>query len=174
MANDPGDDLAQFEAEHLHNRFLIEILDWNWELSVGVAFDAMPLEHRFQGGLHYTRGIDIKGRVAAPSLHRGKAIRIWISPFGPDINFDFTPNDVKNIGVFCSGKPARKTDFEAHVLLPLDALPGVLTCLSSVWKFLDIWIAEPPSAEVAVTRFAFAKQLLDGLDSLIARADLPR
>src|SRR5687767_5495266 len=68
-------------------RYMVAISEWNWGLYVGLGPESTPPEYRFQGGLTYTRGIDIMGRVRAPLVHRGKLMRIWISPFGSEITF---------------------------------------------------------------------------------------
>ena len=60
-----------------NGRLMVEIEGWNWALTVGLSHPSTPPRYRFQGGLMYTRGIDIAGRIRAPSIHRGKQIRIF-------------------------------------------------------------------------------------------------
>jgi hypothetical protein len=55
------------DAEFFNGRFMVEIEAWDWPIYVGISPDAIPPEYRFQGGLGYSRGIDITGRLRAPS-----------------------------------------------------------------------------------------------------------
>ena len=101
----------------------------------------------------YTRGIDIAGRIRAPSIHRGKQIRIWISTFGRKVRFDARTGDVGRFHRDRLG--ADGTPFEASLDLPEDALSNALICLGSIWRFLDIWTATD-EVESAVTIFSFS------------------
>lgn len=46
-----------------------------------------------------------------------------------------------------------------------------MTCLSSVWRYLDIWIDEDEGAEAAVTAFSFSASIHPNLKEW-AGADL--
>jgi hypothetical protein len=141
------------DSDFFNGRFMVQIEEWNWALSVGISHLGMPRKYRFQGGLVYIPSIEIAGRIRAPGLHRGKQIRIWISTFGREVRFDARTDDVgrfykDRLGV--DGPP-----FEASLRLPEDALSNALICLGSVWRFLDIWTATD-EAESAVTIFSFS------------------
>jgi hypothetical protein len=73
---------------------MAQIEQWNWALSVGLSHPLTPRKYRFQGGLIYTRGIDMSGRIRAPNEHRGKPIRMWISTFDRKVRFDARTGDV--------------------------------------------------------------------------------
>lgn len=135
-------------------RLLIEILTWDWALHVGRAPPTMPLEHRLQGGLFTSQGVDIVGRIVAPGGRQGQSARVWIIPFGADLTFG--PDGLQDVGQCHPGHEGRGTDFEANLLLPHDTLSDVITCLSSVWKYLHLWTADAPSDPAVVTDFAFA------------------
>jgi len=138
-------------------RFMIEIAEWDWGLHVGLSNTGIPVKYRFQRGLAYTRSIQIAGRVRAPNIHRGKGIQIWISPFGREVRFDARTGEV---GQFYSQRlGALGPDFEATLRLPEEALPPALTCLSSVWKFVDIWTAEKQGDAAKVTAFCFSASI---------------
>ncbi len=137
-------------------RFMIEIEEWNWALSVGLSHPLTPRRYRFQGGLMYTRGIDLAGRIRAPSLHRGKPIRVWISTFGRKLRFNARGGDVGRLYRDRLGQDSAP--FEASLSLPEDALPNALICLGSVWKLLDIWTSTE-DAETAVTAFCFSASI---------------
>jgi hypothetical protein len=140
------------------SRFLIEIQSWDWSLHVGLCPTAMPAEQRFQGGLLYTRGLDIEGQVVAPKACRAKSIRIWLSPQGPDIVFG--PDGLQDVGRFyCeSGRPG-KADFEASLFLPESALESTMICLSSIWRYIHIWIDQDNIDPLPVTDFSFSRDV---------------
>lgn len=136
-------------------RVVIEILSWDWGLHLGIAPPTMPLEYRFTGGLIYTRAIDITGRLVTPSGLQERLARINLSPIAPDLAFG--PAALTTVGQISPGRDERQTAFEATLLLPEDALPGVLTCLASVWKYLHLWTAETLPNPTEVTDFAFSR-----------------
>jgi hypothetical protein len=139
-------------------RFMVEIREWNWNFYLGLSHPQTPPEYRFQGGLNYSRGIEILGRVRAPKAHRGKMVRVWLSPFGPDIQYrsDGSPS----VGQFYRDRPnADRSDFEASLHLPEEALSPTITCLGSVWRYLDIWIDEYDRDEARVTAFSFSASI---------------
>jgi hypothetical protein len=152
MASDAPN--ATSDLGFFDGRFMVEIGKWNWGLQVGLSHPSMPRRQRFQGGLMYNRSVEINGRVRAPIVHRGKRIQVWISPFGREIRFDARTDDV---GRFWSDRAgARGAAFEADLRLPEEALAPALTCLGSVWKLVNIWVAgeEPDGARVTAYSFA--------------------
>jgi len=137
-------------------RFMVEIEEWNWALYVGLSHPLTPRRYRFQGGLMYTRGIDLAGRIRGPSLHHGKPIRVWISTFDRKVRFNARGGDV---GRFYRDRLGQDSaPFEASLSLPEDALSNALICLGSVWKLLDIWTATE-EAETAITAFCFSASI---------------
>jgi hypothetical protein len=141
------------DPRFFNGRLMVEIEDWNWALTVGLSHPSTPPRYRFQGGLMYSRGIDIAGRIRAPSIHRGKHIRIFVSTFGRKDRFNLRSGDVGRFYTKRLGEVG--SPFEASLRLPEDALSNALICLGSIWKFLDIWTAtdEPDSA---ITAFCFS------------------
>jgi hypothetical protein len=144
---------ALAQSSFFDGRFMVEIEEWNWALSVGLSSSLTPRKYRFQGGLAYTKGIDLSGRIRAPSLHRGAPTRVWISTIGRNERFDASKDDVGRFYVDRLGDGAWP--FEASLRLPEDALSPALTCLGSSWKFIDIWTATN-APETAVTMFCFS------------------
>ncbi|OHB30655.1 MAG: hypothetical protein A2790_23420 [Phenylobacterium sp. RIFCSPHIGHO2_01_FULL_69_31] len=139
-------------------RYMVEITDWNWGLHVGLSHDTTPVEYRFQGGLAYARSIEMAARVRAPSTHRGKLMRIWISPFGPEVSFG--SDGLDDVGRFYERSgDAYGSDFELSLHLPESALGPAVTCLSSVWKYLDIWTVDDPKDRASVTAFSFSASI---------------
>jgi hypothetical protein len=155
MPTDSSADPASNDPDALDNRLIIEILSWDWALHVGMAPDSVPQEQRHQGGLIYSRGLDINGRIVTPDALKGKTARFWISPVAPDIIFG--PEGLPHVGQLHPRDEGGGPDLEATLFLPKDALPGVLTCLASAWKYLHIWTREPPPTTAGITDFAFSR-----------------
>ena len=137
-------------------RFMIEIEQWNWALSVGLSHPRAIASQRFQGGLMYTRPIVIAGRIRAPSTHRGTQISVWISAFDRRVRFNPRTGDV---GRFYRNRTGNEgSPFEISLRLPEDALSNALICLGSTWKFLDIWTATD-EADSPVTSYSFSEAI---------------
>lgn len=146
---------AMDDSEFFDGRILIEITAWDWNLHVGLSHPATPRKHRFEGGLNYSRGIEIVGKVRAPSAHRGDLVRVWLSPTGREAKFG--GDGLNEVGRFYVGRSdAPGGGFRATLLLPESSLPGVLTCLSSIWKYVDIWTECADSDEQRITAFSFS------------------
>ena len=97
-------------------------------------------------------------------------MRIWLSPFGSEIKFG--AGGLDRVGQFYKDRlDAIGSDFEASLHLPEEALPSAITCLSSVWRYLDIWIGEYEGDEAAVTAFSFSASIHPNLKEW-AGADL--
>jgi hypothetical protein len=119
-------------------RFLIEIESWDGNLHVGLAPRSTPAEQRFQRGLAFVQGFEIVGRVVAPKASFARAIRVWLSPFGPEVQFG--DGGLDEVGQFRTHPQERREQaFTATLLVPEAALPLAATCLGSVWKYLHIW-----------------------------------
>jgi len=144
------------DPSFFNGRVMAEIEEWNWALTVGLSHPLTPRRHRFQGGLMYTRGIDLAGRIRAPEVHRGKPIRMWVSTFDRRERFNAETGDVGRFYVNRLGDD--RWPFEASLRLPEDALPNVLTCLGSTWKFIDMWTATD-APESALTMFSFSAHI---------------
>ena len=148
----------KLEPSFFTGRLLVEIVNWDWGLHVGMSSEATPPEYRFQGGLLYSRGIEIDARVVAPTSHRGKKVRIWVSPVGSEIGFG--PDGIDEVGQFREyPDQPRGRDFEATLLLPQDSLAATLTCLASVWKYLHIWTVDDPLDRASITNFCFSRDI---------------
>jgi len=149
---------AALEPGFFNGRFMIEIREWNWNLYLAPSRPEIPVEYRFRGGLNYSRDIEIIGRVRAPNPHRGKLTRIWLSPFGPEMTFGIDGLD--SVGQFYRDRPDELgADFQASLHLPDEALPPAITCLGSVWRYLDIWIDKYRGDEATVTAFSFSARI---------------
>lgn len=98
------------------DEFRIEILSWDWNLAVALSSELTPMEQRFQGGLSYVRSFQLWGRVVEPEACRDTTVRIWISPFGPDIRFG--SDEIDEVGRFYLSPPtANKADWTVSLML---------------------------------------------------------
>ncbi|HEX4708843.1 hypothetical protein [Phenylobacterium sp.] len=165
MEPDRGDDPV-LDPSFFEGRFLIEITDWDWNLGLGLIPDSIPNEYKLQGGLIYSRAIQIGGRILAPKICRGEAIRLWTLNVGPEI--DFAPDAWDDVGrLYDLRNNPRRKEFEASLLLPQEALPMTVTCLASIWKYIHIWTIGDPKDEAQITNFSFSATLHKNLASWV-------
>lgn len=142
------------EPRSFDGRLLIQIDTWEWGLFVGMSPESTPIEYRFQGGLHYTRAIEITGRFRAPDTHRNKRVRVSISPFGPELDFG-TP-DLADVGMYYESRCSQGGwEHEATLMLPESALQPALTCLGSLWRYVHIWVGDDQDA-ARISAFSFS------------------
>ena len=140
----------------------IEVISWDWNLTLALSSDSVPLEYRFQGALDYVRTFELLGRILAPDIHGGKTVRIWLSPFGKDVRFG--PEDMAEVGrLYMRPHPNNRADFAAMLIIPEDSLSVLATCLASVSKFLVIHTFDPDAEQASVDRFSLASILPEGL-----------
>lgn len=146
-------------------RLLVEIERWDASLDVRLSSESVPVEYRFQGGLNYVRGFDIDGQIVAPKAHRAKPIRVWLSPFGPEMRFG--PGGIDEVGQVYHPSP-QKPDFRASLMVPEAALATAATCLASVWKYLHIWTFDEDAERASVSAFSFSSTIHKNLEPWVA------
>ncbi len=153
--------MPEQNADDAQTRFLVRILSWDWPLHVGLAPKSMSKEARFQGGLLYAKGLDIRGEILAPEIHGGKVMQLAFVLLAPDL--DLGKDELPDIGqLYERRNDSRGTDFEAVVLLPHDALPTAVTCLASVWKFIHLWVVGDLAIRGALPDFSFSSVASEG------------
>lgn len=153
MTEVPNDD-SSWEPGVSDQRFLVEVLSWDWNLSVALSSDLTPAEYRFQGGLNYVRTFVVLGRVLAPETYRGKNVRVWVSPFGPDMRFG--PDELDEVGRFYFRPTVgNSADLEAMLMLPEAAVATTAVSLNSVSKFLWITIFDVAPEQASVSGYGF-------------------
>jgi hypothetical protein len=147
-AGEPGE-----RAEN-RQRWLVEIESWDWALGLTMAWPGLPEDAKVNGEQVYTRGVDLRGRVIAPKVHSGKAIWVWLSP--SPLRYWSAPDPLDEVGQFeAYEEPLNGRCFGATILIPEDSLSNVLTCLSSVWRYIHIWTLDPfPRASISAVSFA--------------------
>lgn len=168
MSSDhPGN--AALDPGFFDGRFLIEIETWEPGLSVALSRKSIPEEYRSKDGLDHLRNFDIVGRIAAPKAHRGKSIRVWISPVGPEVRFGTESEEERDeVGRLFYQPESRTSDLSASLWLPESSLAFTVTCLASCWKFLHLWAFDEYDGEASVNRFSFSSNVHKNLDSWIS------
>ena len=155
-------------APGYEGRLLVEIESWDGNLHVGLAPPSTRSEQRFQGGLAFVRGVEIKGRMIAPKASFAKAIRVWLSPFAPEV--EFGDSGLDEVGQFRTLPQGRRGhDLAATLLVPEAALPFAATCLGSAWKYLHIWTFDEEDERASVSAFSFSSTIPENLRAWIAR-----
>lgn len=148
-------------------RLLVEIESWDGNLHVGLAPQSTPSDQRFQGGLAFVRGFEIRGRVIAPKARFAKVISVWLAPFGPEVKFG--DGGLDEVGQFrASLQERRGHDFAATLLLPEAGLPFAATCLGSAWKYLHIWTFDEEDERASVSAFSFSSKVPENLGAWMA------
>lgn len=146
-------------------RFWIAIESWDWNLSVALSSPLNPVEQRFQGGLDYARSFELWGRVLGPTPHRGKTIRIRISPFGTDLKFG--QDELDEVGRLYFDPPlSSHTDLSSTLLLPESSSGPLAICLDTVSRYLFVTIFDPAADQASIDRYAFSSTLPEGVTPL--------
>jgi hypothetical protein len=145
-------------------RLLIEIEAWEGNLHVGLSSELTPLEYRFQGGLNYVRGFDLSCRMLAPKHQRGKLIRLWLSPFEPEMRFG--PQGLDEVGQLNLNPPeSLNVDFTGTLFFPEAALSTAATCLSTIWKYVHVWTFDERDDQASVSAFSFSSSIHKNLEA---------
>lgn len=114
----------------------------------------VPKAHRFQGGLIYTRMIEIKGRMIAPQPMSGLPVRIWLSQLE---RWRFSGREPPYIGDFCdrSGE-LPGGGLEAAIYIPKDAWSTSVLCLGTKWRRFDFTGVEGDGHRMRLVEFSFS------------------
>jgi hypothetical protein len=148
-------------------RLLVELEAWEGNLHVGLSSELTPQEYRFQGGLDYLRSFVLSGRVVAPKHQRGKPIQLWLKPVGPEVRFG--PGELDEVGQLHLNPPeALKAGFTGTLFFPETALPFAATCLSAIWKYLQISTFDERDGHASVSTFSFSSDIHESLGSWVA------
>jgi len=138
------------------SRLLLEIEQWECTYHLALSSDLIPPEYRFQGGLSFSRGFELSGRVVAPARFRDRRFRIWMSPFGAD--WKFGRNEMDEVGrVYFVPQKGITSGSAITLFFPEATLDTVSTCLASVWKYLDVFTFGEDPDEASVSGFSFTK-----------------
>lgn len=134
-----------------------EILGWDGGLHLLPAPNGLPKAHRFQGGLIYSRSIEIEGRVVRPQELSGRRIRIWLSKLE---RWHF-----RRVGPAFIGILSDRTDelpgggLEATIYIPKDAWETAIGCLGTIWRRLALNGVANEDGSVTILEFSFSAGL---------------
>ncbi|MBP7816293.1 MAG: hypothetical protein KA085_09215 [Phenylobacterium sp.] len=134
--------------------FLIELRGYDGGLGLMPCPPSVPKAHRFQGGLIYSRMIEIEGRVVAPEGLAGRRMRIWLDQLE---SWHFSQGEPPHIGDICdrAGElPGGGLETTLHI--PKDAWPTAVSCLGTVWRRLNLTGADGDGRSMRLIDFSFS------------------
>ena len=138
-------------------RLLVEIESWEWSPYVGISPEIVPIDERFQGGLLYTRGIEIAGRVRGSKDLGGLSIAIWVSPLSSEIVFSADLSG--DVGRFYRNPESKRADLSASLWFPEADLSNAITCLGANWRYIHIWLNGAEEEPTGVHAFTFSREI---------------
>jgi hypothetical protein len=157
------DEGTALHPSFFEGRLLVDILSWEWNLSVGLS-RVGPRKYRFQGGLDLVRTIRLEGRIQAPQEHRGRDIEIDVYPFGRDLRFG--RRGLKSVGsVAPFGSATERSSCRASLLLPEANLAFLAVALSTTARYLHIWTRELNVEAASITDYSLSSMIGDKVKS---------
>lgn len=72
------------------------------------------------------------------------------------------------VGQFYTRPENPNSDLSANLLMHEDDLSFPATCLSSIWKYLHIWISDEDDTGADITSYSFSARTHRNLDAWIA------
>jgi hypothetical protein len=115
---------------------------------------SVPKAHRFQGGLIYSRMIDIEGRVLAPQSLANRRMRIWLDKLE---RWHFSRSDPPHIGdIYDRTGELPGGGLETTLYIPKDAWPMAVECLHTIWRHLSLTGADGNGREMRLVAFSFS------------------
>lgn len=134
--------------------FIVELRGVEAGLSVLPCPPSIPKAHRFQGGLIYSRSIEIEGRVLAPERLAGRRLRIWLGELEPE---RFMPGEAPQIGdIYDRVGEIPGGDLEATLYIPKDAWLTANFCLDTVWRRLKLTGVDGDGRRMRLVDFSFS------------------
>ena len=119
----------------------------------------VPKAHRFQGGLIYTRMIEIKGRMIAPQPMSDLRIRIWLSQLE---RWHFSRHEPPYIGDFYDRTGELPGGgLEAAIFIPKDAWSTSVLCLGTKWRRFDFIGVDGDGRRMRLAEFSFSSGATD-------------
>ncbi len=134
--------------------FLVELHSRDGGFSILPSPSSVPKAHRFQGGLIYSRLIDIEGRVLAPQVLAGRPIRVWLSQLE---KWRLVPHEAPDIGdIYDRTGELADGGLEATLYIPKEAWLTAVDCLSTIWRRLSLTGADGNGREMRLVAFSFS------------------
>jgi len=134
--------------------FVVELLSVDGGLSLLPSPPGMPKPHRFQGGLIYSRMLNVEGRLVSPEPLAGRRIRLWIAPLERQ---PLWRRRAPEIGYICD----RTGDLpggglEAGIHIPEDDWLTSLHCLTTIWRSLRLAGIDGDGRQMRLAEYAFS------------------
>lgn len=134
--------------------FLVELRRSDGGLGVLPCPPSVPKAHRFQGGLIYSRMIDIEGRVLGPQGLAGRRMRIWLDQLE---SWHFSRRDPPHIGdIYDRTGELPGGGLETTLYIPKDAWPTAVYCLNTIWRRLKLTGAKGEGRRMTLVDFSFS------------------
>lgn len=134
--------------------FLVELRRCDGGLSVLPCPPSVPKKHRFQGGLIYSRMIEIDGQVLEPQGLSGRRIRIWLTRLE---EWHFSRRAPTHIGDLCDRTGQLPGGgLEASLYIPKDACLTTVGCLSTIWRRLELTGVDGSGDSMSLVSFSFS------------------
>jgi hypothetical protein len=134
--------------------FIVELRGVDAGLSVLPCPPSVPKAHRFQGGLIYSRSIEIEGRVLAPEGLAGRRMRIWL---GQRERWRLMPGEPPDIGdIYDRTGELPGGGLETSLHIPKNAWLTANFCLDTVWRYLKLAGADGDGRRMKLVDFSFS------------------
>ncbi len=134
--------------------FAVELEGCDGGLSLLPSPPQMPKAHRFQGGLIYTRTIEVTGRMTAPQPMSDRPIRIWLSQLE---RWHFSRREPPYIGDLCDRTHELPGGgLEAAIYIPKDAWSTSILCLGMKWRRFDFTGVDGDGRRMRLVDFSFS------------------
>jgi hypothetical protein len=139
--------------------FAVELEGCEGGLALLPCPPGVPKAHRFQGGLIYTRMIEIKGQMIAPQPMVGLPVRIWLSQLETR---HFSGREPPYIGDFYDRTGELPGGgLEAAIFIPKDAWSTSVLCLGMKWRRFDFTGVDGDGRRMRLVDFAFSSGAAD-------------
>jgi hypothetical protein len=153
--------------ENFGGRILFEIVDWDCTFHLALSSALVPRKYRFQGGLSFSHGFELRTRVVAPKSFPAKEFRIWLSSIGPEVRFG--PKQLESVGQLVLHDPTgTNADRIGTLFIPEATRSTVATCLGSRWRYLHVWTFDEDVEGANVSGFSFERELHKNVEAWIA------
>lgn len=165
MTENRGEELLT--AGFFEGRLLMQIESWDATLALRVCSEGTPPEYRLRGAFSRSQLFELRGKLLAPKGYRGQSIRVFLSPLGQDIAFE-RDEPVEAGRIRFRDEGGEKTEITATLRLLEEDVGYTATCLSSIWKYLHIWISEEYDLDADISSYSFSAALHCNLDPWLA------
>ncbi len=150
-------------SDYSCRRWWLEIVSWDLSLMVRMS-TSTPTEYRFQGGLDYTRSLVLQCRVVNEGPFRGRQLGVWVSPFGPEMTFGPSEDDLHDVGAI-DLRPRDPDRMNARLMIPAEAHALLATALASRTKYVLLETFDATPELEKVFGFLFSDALPEYLTS---------